>query len=175
LNDKEIRDLFNFRLECLLIIKKLLKVEIGDSERLEKMNRVLEDHRKLSDNDLRYLREKNKHLALIGEDQNLIDDEEEKKIRVLKELSQLEHFEIGDPKRLKFIRSVLLSGKLLSISDDNYFQDKLNKLEKIEPTLQKNSSQVIQEETQFWVCPHCGGDTQSRNKKQFCSKCNVYL
>jgi len=40
---------------------------------------------------------------------------------------------------------------------------------------QKNSSQVIQEETQFWVCPHCGGDTQNRNGKQFCSKCNVYL
>jgi len=39
----------------------------------------------------------------------------------------------------------------------------------------KNSSQIIPDETQFWVCPHCGGDTQSRNGKQFCSKCNVYL
>ena len=175
MNDKEIRDLFNFRLECLLIIKKLLKVKIGDSERLEKMNRVLEDYRKLSDSDLMYLREKNKHLILIGEQQNLIDDEEEKRNQALQELSRLEHFEIGDPKRLKFIRSVLLSGKLLSISDDNYLQDKLNKLEKIEPTLQKNSSQVIQEETQFWVCPHCGGDTEYRGGKQYCNTCKVYL
>jgi len=31
------------------------------------------------------------------------------------------------------------------------------------------------DETQFWVCPHCGIDTQNRNGKQFCSKCNVYL
>jgi len=34
---------------------------------------------------------------------------------------------------------------------------------------------ISQDETQFWVCPHCGGDTQNRNGKQFCSKCNVYL
>jgi len=31
------------------------------------------------------------------------------------------------------------------------------------------------DDTQFWVCPHCGGDTQNRNGKQFCSSCNVYL
>ena len=31
------------------------------------------------------------------------------------------------------------------------------------------------DDTQFWVCPHCGADTQSRKGKQFCSKCNVYL
>jgi len=31
------------------------------------------------------------------------------------------------------------------------------------------------DDTQFWVCPHCGRDTQSRNRKQFCSSCNVYL
>jgi len=31
------------------------------------------------------------------------------------------------------------------------------------------------DDTQFWVCPHCGGDTQSRKGKQFCPKCNVYL
>ncbi len=32
-----------------------------------------------------------------------------------------------------------------------------------------------QDDTQFWVCPHCGGDTQYRNEKQYCSSCNVYL
>ena len=32
-----------------------------------------------------------------------------------------------------------------------------------------------QDDTQFWVCPHCGGDTQYRNGKQYCPSCNVYL
>jgi len=41
--------------------------------------------------------------------------------------------------------------------------------------IQKSSSQIIPDETQFWVCPDCGGDTQAKNEKQFCSKCNVYL
>ncbi len=34
---------------------------------------------------------------------------------------------------------------------------------------------ITQDDTQFWVCPHCGGDTQYRSGKQYCSKCNVYL
>ncbi len=29
--------------------------------------------------------------------------------------------------------------------------------------------------TQFWVCPHCGKDTEYRNQKQFCRSCNAYL
>jgi len=37
------------------------------------------------------------------------------------------------------------------------------------------TEKIKQEETQFWVCPHCGGNPQSKNGKQFCSKCNVYL
>jgi len=35
--------------------------------------------------------------------------------------------------------------------------------------------QTAPDETQFWVCPHCGGDTEYRNGKQFCGSCNVYL
>ncbi|MCH7560867.1 MAG: hypothetical protein IIC67_05795, partial [Thaumarchaeota archaeon] len=35
--------------------------------------------------------------------------------------------------------------------------------------------QTAPDETQFWVCPHCGGDTEYRNGKQFCGSCNLYL
>jgi len=35
--------------------------------------------------------------------------------------------------------------------------------------------QTVSDETQFWVCPHCGRDTEYRNGKQFCGTCNVYL
>jgi len=33
----------------------------------------------------------------------------------------------------------------------------------------------VADDTQFWVCPNCGGDTQYRNGKQYCGPCNVYL
>ena len=31
------------------------------------------------------------------------------------------------------------------------------------------------QETQFWVCPHCGRDTEYKNGKQFCGSCKTYL
>jgi len=43
----------------------------------------------------------------------------------------------------------------------------------VSPT--KAQATQTQDDTQFWVCPHCGGDTQYRNGKQYCSSCNVYL
>ncbi len=34
---------------------------------------------------------------------------------------------------------------------------------------------ITQDDTQFWVCPHCGNDTQYRNGKQYCDTCKVFL
>ncbi len=31
------------------------------------------------------------------------------------------------------------------------------------------------DDTQFYVCPHCGGDTKTHYKKQYCDKCKIYL
>ena len=31
------------------------------------------------------------------------------------------------------------------------------------------------DDTQFWVCPNCGKDTQYKNRKQYCDSCKVYL
>lgn len=31
------------------------------------------------------------------------------------------------------------------------------------------------DDTQFWVCPHCGKDTEAYFGKQYCRSCNVYL
>jgi len=39
----------------------------------------------------------------------------------------------------------------------------------------KSKTTQRQDDTQFWVCPHCGGDTQYRNGKQYCSSCKIYL
>jgi len=44
----------------------------------------------------------------------------------------------------------------------------------VTPSTPTPSAQT-QDDTQFWVCPHCGGDTQYRNGKQYCDTCKVYL
>ncbi len=55
----------------------------------------------------------------------------------------------------------------------------LSRRKKIAPVIlvspAKAQTPQTQDDTQFWVCPHCGGDTQYRNGKQYCSSCNVYL
>ncbi len=42
-------------------------------------------------------------------------------------------------------------------------------------TISGKTQTTPEEDTQFWVCPHCGKDTQYKNGKQFCSSCNMYL
>jgi len=31
------------------------------------------------------------------------------------------------------------------------------------------------DETQFWVCPNCGNNTQMKDQRQYCSSCKIYL
>ncbi len=31
------------------------------------------------------------------------------------------------------------------------------------------------DETQFWVCPNCGGNTQMKDSRQYCPSCKFYL
>ena len=33
----------------------------------------------------------------------------------------------------------------------------------------------LADDTQFWVCPNCGKDTQYKNGKQYCDSCKAYL
>ncbi len=53
----------------------------------------------------------------------------------------------------------------------------LSKRKKAAPVILSQPAKVhtVSDETQFWVCPHCGNDTEYRNGKQFCGYCNVYL
>jgi len=31
------------------------------------------------------------------------------------------------------------------------------------------------DETQFWVCPNCGGNTEMKDSRQYCPSCKIYL
>ena len=168
MGNKKNTDLEELRLENLEIIEKLQKAEIGNYERLEKIKKVLGTSKLLSEDNLRYLREKYQQLTFVDEKEGKIN-------RAFQYLKKLEDAEIGNPKRLQSIRNVLRTGSLLSEDDDDYFQDKLDQLEKIEPGLQKNFSEKTQDSTQFWVCPNCGNDTQMKDGRQYCPSCKIYL
>ena len=55
----------------------------------------------------------------------------------------------------------------------------LSKRKKVAPviTAPPAKAQVIQskDDTQFWVCPNCGQDTQMKDGRQYCSSCKIYL
>ena len=34
---------------------------------------------------------------------------------------------------------------------------------------------ITDDETQFWVCPNCGGNTQMKDNRQYCPSCKFYL
>ena len=40
---------------------------------------------------------------------------------------------------------------------------------------QPAKAQTKSDETQFWVCPNCGGDTQMKERRQYCYSCKFYL
>ena len=55
----------------------------------------------------------------------------------------------------------------------------LSKRRKVVPVIPASpaKSQVIQskDDTQFWVCPNCGQDTQMKDGRQYCPSCKIYL
>ena len=53
---------------------------------------------------------------------------------------------------------------------------KKRKKTSVSRTAHKKSRAVpTQDETQFWVCPNCGQDTQMKNGRQYCFSCKIYL
>ncbi|MBT4327377.1 MAG: signal peptidase I [Candidatus Nitrosopelagicus sp.] len=39
----------------------------------------------------------------------------------------------------------------------------------------KSQITKTKDETQFWVCPNCGGNTQMKESRQYCPSCKFYL
>jgi len=39
----------------------------------------------------------------------------------------------------------------------------------------KKDAAQRQDDTQFWVCPNCGGNTQMKDERQYCPSCKIYL
>jgi len=61
-------------------------------------------------------------------------------------------------------------GTLLLIK---YNSNKKNQTKGTQPA--KAQITKTKDETQFWVCPNCGGDTQMKDGRQYCPSCKFYL
>jgi len=98
----------------------------------------------------------------VGE--NLQDDDLDYYHKQYKKFSlgflNLKEFD-ADP--LTILKTRLVKGEITSDEYDNLYE----KLQGIE----KPDSSV----TMFWVCPHCGGDTQMKDGRQYCPSCKIYL
>jgi len=55
----------------------------------------------------------------------------------------------------------------------------LSKRKKITPMVYASPANIpmtpTSDDTQFWVCPRCGSDTEMYQGKQYCRRCNTYL
>jgi len=69
---------------------------------------------------------------------------------------------------LIYIYAIVFISFILMIISIVYFLLKRSKYKKYRP-------KKIQEETQFWVCPNCGGNTQMKDGRQYCYSCKIYL
>ena len=107
------------------LIEKFLEHEIGNKEKFDSIKQKIENNENLSDEDQDYLREKHEQLIAVDEDERLIQNGLDSIRRLLKA-------EVGDPKRLEELCEVFEGGNLLSKYDDQYLQEKLDDLEKIQ-------------------------------------------
>ena len=67
-----------------------------------------------------------------------------------------------------YIIAIVLGSFILMIVSIVYVLLKRSKHKKYGP-------KKMQEETQFWVCPNCGGNTQMKDSRQYCPSCKFYL
>jgi len=56
---------------------------------------------------------------------------------------------------------------ILAIKHQEYKKNQPKKIDSVEETKTDN--------TQFWVCPNCGRDTQMKDGRQYCPSCKIYL
>ncbi|MCH7559836.1 MAG: hypothetical protein IIC67_00445 [Thaumarchaeota archaeon] len=94
---------------------------------------------------------------LYGEDLEYYHDQHKK--FSLGVSNQKEH----DTDPLAIIKIRLAKGEITSDEYDNLS-------EKLRGIVKPDSS-----ETMFWVCPHCGNDTQMKDGRQYCTSCKIYL
>ena len=108
----------------LHLLDKFDEYDIGNLEKLEPIEEKIKSNQKLTDEEIKYIREKHEQLIALSED-------EAKTSRGLEAVSKLRKAEIGNSKRFDKIQETFEAGLPLEKIDNDYLQDKLGQLEKI--------------------------------------------
>jgi len=87
-------------------------------------------------------------------------------------IDEIDSVGIGDKDKLFSIYKKLGKRKNLSADELFYFMVCSEELDKKRA---KRLSKSTSDETQFWVCPNCGNNTQMKDGRQYCPSCKIYL
>lgn len=122
------------------VIKKLLKAEVGNPERLLTIKKEIIEYHEISNENHEYLNEKYDQLVKT-------DSVEKRVYEDLEIIKKLQEAEIGNSERLESIKNTLLEGFELELQDINYFDEKaraLKKLQGYEKISSENKGKVTQ-------------------------------
>lgn len=116
------------------LITKLQDSNIGNKSRLDSIKDALQGGRTVYDSDKNYLKDLYQQLQSSNNEKSSRETTTEELLELIKKLEQAE---IGNPEKLESITSSLNAGKSLSKEENDYLNQKLEHLEKINPNESK--------------------------------------
>ena len=87
-------------------------------------------------------------------------------------LNEINRAGIGNEKKLFSIYKKIDDGENLSANELFYLTECSEKLDRRRA---KGLNKSTSDDTQFWVCPNCGNNTQMKDGRQYCPSCKIYL
>ena len=123
------------------LIEKLKAAEIGEPGRLDSIKNLIENGKTVFDSDKNYLKSKFEELNQSGEKQIQPVDEISTQ-KTLYIIGKLREAEIGDPKRLDIMKSLIENNIALEEDDSKYLSEKYEQLKKVDDSEEKIHQQL---------------------------------
>lgn len=118
------------------LIEKLKAAKIGEPGRLDSIKNTVENGKTVFDTDKNYLKSKFEELNQSGDKQNQPVDETSVQ-KSLYIIGKLREAEIGDPKRLDIMKSLMENNIALEEDDSKYLSEKYEQLKKVDDSEEK--------------------------------------
>jgi len=118
------------------LIEKLKAAEIGEPGRLDSIKNTIENGKTVFDSDKNYLKSKFDELKQSGDKRNQ-QIEKASTQKTLYIIDKLREAEIGDPKRLDIMKSLIENNIALEEEDSKYLSEKYEQLKKVDDSEEK--------------------------------------
>jgi len=123
------------------LIEKLKATKIGDLGRLDSIKNSIENGKTVFESDKNYLKSKFEELKQSeGRSNKSVDETNVQKTLYI--ISKLKDAEIGDPKRLDIMKSLIENNIALENEDSKYLSDKYEQLKKVDDSEEKNQKKL---------------------------------